>query len=83
MEETDIMKEEKILEILSSIRPEFDFNESSDFIEDGFLDSYDIVSVITAIEDEFGVIIDGLDVIPENFETIDSIVKLIEKSESR
>ncbi len=83
MEETDIMKEEKILEILSSIRPEFDFNESSDFIEDGFLDSYDIVSVISAIEDEFGVIIDGLDVIPENFETIDSIVKLIEKSESR
>lgn len=72
-----------ILKILSEIRPEFDFKESSDFIEDGFLDSYDIVSVISAIEDEFGVIIDGLDVIPENFETIDSIVKLIEKSESR
>ncbi len=72
--------EDRVLDILNEIRPEYDFTSSTNFIEDGFLDSFDIVTIISEIESAFDVIIDGLDVIPENFETIDTIVELIDRS---
>ena len=40
-------EKKKILEILAELRPEFDFENSSDFIEDGLLDSFDIASLIS------------------------------------
>ena len=42
---------EKIISILSEIRPEFDFTQSSDFIADGYLDSFDIVALVSALEE--------------------------------
>ena len=74
---------DQILKILSEIRPEFDFTDSGDFIEDGFLDSFDIVTVIDELEKTFGIIVDGLEVIPENFETVDAIEALVKKSDKR
>ena len=73
--------EERIYEILEEIRPEFDFKESDNFVEDGYLDSFDIVTIVSEIEANFEVIIDGLEVVPENFETVQTICKLIRKME--
>ncbi len=69
--------EEKIFSILKEIRPEFDFEESDNFVEDGYLDSFDIVTLVSELETTFGVIIDGLDVLPENFETVQDICNLV------
>ncbi|MBR1508308.1 MAG: acyl carrier protein [Eubacterium sp.] len=66
--------------MLTELRPEFDFENSTDFIEDGLLDSFDIVSLISMIEDEYGISIDGLDIVPENFSGIDAIVELVVKN---
>ena len=71
---------EKILELLKEIRPEFDFENSTDFIEDGYLDSFDIAALVEMIENGFGIVIDGLDILPENFQNIDSIIKVIGKN---
>ena len=71
---------EKIISILSGLRPEFDFETSSDYIEDGMLDSFDIVSLVTELEENFDINIDGEDIIPENFSSVRSIQSLIEKS---
>lgn len=71
---------EKILELLKEIRPEFDFENSIDFIEDGYLDSFDIAALVEMIENAFGIVIDGLDILPENFQNIDSIIKVIGKN---
>ena len=71
---------EKILELLKEIRPEFDFENSTDFIEDGYLDSFDIAALVEIIENAFGIVIDGLDILPENFQNIDSIIKVIGKN---
>ena len=73
--------EDRIMDILSEVRPEFDFKGSDDFIEDGYLDSFDVVTLVSEIEGEFGVIIDGMDVVPENFGSVSAIEKLIKKSE--
>lgn len=72
--------EEKILSILEEIRPEFDFKESDDFVMDGYLDSFDVVTVVSNIETEFGIVVDGLDVLPENFSSVASICELIRKN---
>lgn len=72
--------EEKVLSILKEIRPEFDFEESDNFVEDGYLDSFDIVTLVSELETAFDVVIDGLDVLPENFETVQDICNLVDKS---
>lgn len=72
---------EKILAILKDIRPEFDFETSEDFIEDGYLDSFDIVTLVSELEDTFGVLIDGLAILPENFNTVEAIAGVISNSE--
>ena len=71
---------EKIVEILTDLRPEFDFTEEVDFIEEGMLDSFDIVSLVDELESHFGIKIQGIDVIPENFSTLDKIESLLKKS---
>lgn len=71
---------EKIIEILTELRPEFDFTEDVDFIEEGMLDSFDIVSLVDELETNFGIKIQGIDVIPENFSTLDKIESLLKKS---
>ena len=72
--------EEKIYSILSQLRSEFNFRESNNFVEDGYLDSFDIVTLVSEIENKFNVMIDGLDIIPENFESVDAICALIDKA---
>lgn len=70
----------KILEMLAELRPEFDYANSANFIEDGLLDSFDIVSLTTMLEEHFGVTIDGMEILPENYESVDAILALVKKS---
>lgn len=72
--------EEKVLEILSNIRPEFDFSENLNFIEEGMLDSFDVVTLVADLDSTFGISIDGIDIVPENFSSIESIINLLEKN---
>lgn len=71
---------EQIIKILSELRPEFDFTQDVDFIEEGMLDSFDMVTLVSDIETELGVAIQGMDILPENFCSIDAIIKVIEKN---
>lgn len=72
---------EIVLKILSESHPEFDFNSNGvNLIEEGILDSFDIVTLISDFEDQLGISIAGADVLPENFETVDSIISLLNKS---
>lgn len=70
---------EKILEILQDLRPELDFTESNDFIEDGYLDSFEMIGLVSALDKEYGISILGEDIIPENFSNIESIINTIRK----
>ena len=69
----------KLYLILENIRPEVDFRSTTNFISEGYLDSFDIVSLVAAIDEEFNISIDGTDILPENFETIDTISSLVTK----
>ena len=72
---------ELVIRILSELRPEFDFTQDGiDFIEEGMLDSFDLVSLVTELAQKFGISIDGIDILPENFSTVDAIVKMLIKN---
>jgi len=70
----------RIRNILLELRPEFDFEESTDFIDDGFLDSFDMVSLVSSLEEEFGILIDALDIVPENFSSVEAIAVVVHKN---
>lgn len=71
---------EKIIQILSDLRPEFDFSEDVNFIEEGMLDSFDIVNLVSDLDSTFGISIDGVDILPENFATVEAIENLLKKN---
>lgn len=71
---------EKIMKILKGIRPEYDFSTSRDFIEDGFLDSFDLVTLVTELDQAFDISIDGLDIVPENFVSIEAVAGVVKKN---
>ena len=64
-------------EILKEIRPEFDFAASSDFITDGMLDSFDMVTLVATLDKTYGISIQGTDIVPENFKNLQTIEALL------
>ena len=69
-----------VAEILREIRPEFDFAASADFIADGMLDSFDVVTLVAALDKNFGISINGVDIVPENFKNHEAIETLLRKN---
>ena len=69
---------ESLLEILRDICPDVDFERETSLIDDGLLESLDIVSIVTGIMDEFDVELNVDDLLPENFNSVDAMLALIE-----
>ena len=74
---------EKLLEILKSIRPDVDFENESALIDDGILDSFDVVSIISEIDNVFGVQIRITELDPENFNSAEAIWDLVQELKSK
>lgn len=72
---------EKVIEILKSVRSDCDYENTTDLIDGGYLDSFDVVALISELTDEFDVQITINEMTPENFNSADSIVAMIEKLE--
>ena len=72
------MKEE-LLALLEDIRPDVEFENETKLIDDGVLDSFDIISIVQAIDDAFGVEIDVEDLEPDNFNSYEAMIELINK----
>ena len=70
---------EDLIKILSEIKPGVDFEEEENLMEDEILDSFDIVSLVAKIDEEFDVEITPKDLVPENFKSAKTIYDLITK----
>jgi len=68
-----------IADILKEIRPEFDFTTSTDFMADGMLDSFDMVTLVAALDKTYGISISGVEIVPENFKNLKAIATLLGK----
>ena len=69
----------KVIDILQELRPEFDITTSEDYIEDGMLDSFDVVSLVSMMDKEYGISIKGREIVPENFSSLAKIHALVKK----
>lgn len=72
---TSVMKD--LVSILQEIRPEYDFKNSEDFFEEGYLDSFDLITLVATLDKEYHIKIKGTDIVPENFCSLQEIRKLM------
>lgn len=70
---------DELLEILNDMHPEVDFEKEEHLIDDGILDSFDIVTLVTEIQENFDVALDAADIVPENFNSAKALYALIER----
>jgi len=70
---------DKLLEILTEMRPDIDFENEKQLVTGGLLDSVDIISLVASIADEFDVKVKPAHLIPENFDSAEAIWALIEE----
>ncbi len=69
---------EQLYAILEEIRPDVDFRTIKTLVSDSYIDSFDIVTIMSYIEEDFGVEIPVEQMLPENFESAEAIMQLIE-----
>lgn len=70
--------QEKLLKILTETCPGVDFQQETALIDDGILESLDIVTIVSEIMDEFEVELNVEDLLPENFNSLEAMLELIE-----
>ncbi len=70
---------EQLLRILKEIRPDVDFENETKLIDDGILDSFDIISIVNELNEEYDIEIDMEDLEAENFNTVTAMLELIQK----
>lgn len=67
----------ELLDILKDLKPGVDFENEKNLIEDRILDSLDVMNLTVELNDEFDIEITPLDILPENFQSIETIYQLI------
>lgn len=70
---------ERLIEILEDIQPEVDYTTCTDLIDGHYLDSLAIISLVAEIEDEFDIVIPSVEIIPENFNSAQALILMINR----
>ena len=73
----------KLLEILTDINEDVDFVNEKALVDDGLIDSFDITSIITALDEEFQVRIEASEIEPENFNSIEAIMETVKRYQKK
>lgn len=71
---------EKIVSIINQINPDLNVEEGTNFIKDGYLDSMEIMEIVVEIEDAFEIEIAPENIVPEYFESVDTLLRLVEET---
>ena len=68
---------EKLIEILEDIQPDADYESCTTLIDDGILDSFAILSIVSELQDEFDIMITPADIIPDNFNSAKALWDMV------
>ena len=66
-----------LLEILTGLHPEVDFEACNTLGDDSIIDSFDIISIVSEINDAYDVVIPAEEIIPDNFNSARALYELI------
>lgn len=70
---------DELLELLEDIKPTVDFRTCTGLIDDGYLDSFDILSIVSELNVAFGIEISPVDIVPENFNSAQALWNMVER----
>ena len=70
---------EELLEVLQDIKDDVDFETCTTLIDDHILDSFDILQLISALNDTFDISIPASEIVPENFNSAEALWKMVQK----
>jgi D-alanine--poly(phosphoribitol) ligase subunit 2 len=74
---------EKLIQILNEARPDVEFENEQQLVDGGILDSFDIVTIISELNDAFDIHIRVNDLSPENFNSVEAIMALVTRLQSK
>lgn len=69
---------EEILELLTEICPDVDFEQETMLIDDNVLDSFAVIQIVTELMEHFNIYIDADDIEPENLNSLDAICEMVQ-----
>ncbi len=69
----------ELLEILEDIQPDADYETCNTLIDDGILDSFAILSIVSELEDTFDIQITPAEIIPENFNSARALWRMVQR----
>ena len=69
---------ERLLEILSEIKEDVDFASCTTLVDDGILDSFDILQIIAALNDEYDISIPASEIMPQNFNSAEALYQMVQ-----
>jgi len=70
---------EELLRILSDLRPDVDFTNNNKLIDDGVLDSFDIISLVGELSEQYDIEVGVENLLPENFNSAQAILALVQR----
>ena len=70
---------EELLEILAEIKDDVDFENEDRLIDDGILNSFDILQIISALNEEYDISIPASEIIPDNFNSAEALLKMVRR----
>lgn len=70
---------EELIRIMNEIRPDLDFTLEDKLIDDDVLDSFDIIQIVSEVNDFFGIELNVNDLLPENFNSAEALYELISR----
>lgn len=70
---------DKVIEILNDIKSGVDYKTETALVDNSVLDSFDIVQLVTRLNDEFDIEIDSDEILPANFNSADAIWKMVQR----
>lgn len=70
---------EQLLEILEDIKPGVEYENCNALIDDGILDSFSILSIVSELEEEFDISVTPVEIIPENFNSAQALWAMVQR----
>jgi acyl carrier protein len=70
---------EELIKILQDIQPDADYENSTTLIDDGTLDSFAVLSIVSELEDQYDIRITPADIIPGNFNSAQAMYEMVER----
>jgi len=74
-----IVMKEKVLAILQEVKDDVDFATATSLLKNGLLTSLDIISLVSELNDAFDITVPVAEVIPKNFDSVDTICAMVQR----